>query len=132
MSGRERASSLRSVAAHPAAAHTNLQQYTGLLTKLTMGQAVGRPIHIRGPQRVAEQLDGAASVSSKSSIQQRRLWRRQTDPAQQDAAFGQAARRESTAKSSSIPGQRLPPSMQPKVSRISRRADATALAGKSA
>ena len=40
--------------------------------------------------------------------------------------------REITAKSSSIPGQPLPPSMQPKVSRISRRADSTALADRSA
>ena len=37
-----------------------------------------------------------------------------------------------TAKSSSIPGEPLPPSIQPKVSSISRRADSTALAGKSA
>lgn len=40
--------------------------------------------------------------------------------------------REITAKSSPIPGEPLPPSMQPNVSRRSRRADSTALAGKSA
>src|SRR5215472_9842477 len=39
---------------------------------------------------------------------------------------------EITAKSSPIPGEPLPPSMQPKVSRISRPADSTALTGKSA
>ena len=36
------------------------------------------------------------------------------------------------SESASIPGEPLPPSMQPKVSRISQRADSTALGGKSA
>ena len=40
--------------------------------------------------------------------------------------------RDITAKSSPIPGEPLPPSMQPNVSRISWRADSTALGGKSA
>jgi len=40
--------------------------------------------------------------------------------------------RDTTAHSSPIPGEPLPPSIQPNVSRISRRADSTVLAGKSA
>ena len=37
-----------------------------------------------------------------------------------------------TEHNSSIPGDPLPPSMQPKVSRMSRRADSMVLAGRSA
>ena len=67
-----------------------------------------------------------------AGIQQRCLRRRQADPAQQDAAFGQPAPARDHCEEFVDPGEPLPPSMQPKVSRISRRADSTAFGGKSA
>src|SRR5580765_2937099 len=45
---------------------------------------------------------------------------------------GRPPHRFTTPKSSPTPGEPLPPSMQPNVSIISRRADSTALAGRSA
>ena len=57
-----------------------------------------------------------------AGIQQRCLRRRQADPAQQDAAFGQPAPARDHCEEFVDPGEPLPPSMQPKVSRISRRA----------
>jgi hypothetical protein len=80
-----------------------------------------------GIQRVVE-----IQRMTHAGIQQRCLRRRQADPPQQDAAFSQPAPARDRCKELVNPREPLPPSMQPKVSRISRRADSTTFGGKSA